>query len=193
MNKIKLSVLVYATIGLFACSTESSFKVNQELTSPYITEVQAQRDNDKDLATKLGNIISNQFPTSKIKVIVNNNNVLLVGQVKANADSIQAETICKKWPGTNKVFNYLTLSDKPALNTSYFMASDAKEKVKAFFDVNFETMDFIAVDNVVYIMGTNVGNLTALDTAIERMYSIPKVTKVVNLEQRGDNDYDVQK
>lgn len=193
MNKIKISILVYATLGLFACSTESSFKVNQELTSPYITQAQAQHDNDKDLATRLGNVLSKQFPLSKIKVVVNNNDVLLVGQVKSNSDSIQAESVCKKWPGTEKVFNYLTLSDKPTLNTSSFMASDAQEKVKGFFDINFEVMDFIAVDNVIYIMGTNVGNLTALDTAIERMYSIPKVTKVVNLEQRGEDDYDVQK
>lgn len=193
MNKAKLGILVCATIGLFACSTESSFKVNQDLTSPYVTQAQAQRDNDGDLASRLNSVLSSQFPTSKIKVVVNNNNILLVGQVKSNGDSIQAETICKKWPGTDNVFNYLTISDKPTLSTSTFMVSDAKEKVTAFFDINIENMDFIAVDNVIYIMGTNVGNLTALDTAIERMYSISKVTRVVNLEQQGPNDYTTEK
>jgi hypothetical protein len=38
-------------------------------------------------------------------------------------------------------------------------------------------------------MGTNVGNLDALKKAINGIYSIDNVQKVVNLEQVGPRDY----
>lgn len=193
MKQVKLIVIACITVSLFACSTEASFKASQQLTSPYITKAQAQRDNDSDLADRLNKILSDQVPTNRLKVVVNNNDVLLVGQVQSQNDSLQAESICKKWPGTDKVFNYLTVNDNPGLHTSYFMASDAKSKASAFYDVNVENMDFVAVDNVIYVLGTNIGNLTSLNTAIERMYNIPNVTKVVNLEQDGADDYTAQK
>lgn len=175
--------------GLVGCSTESSFKVNQQLTAPYVTDTDNQNNDDKALEKRLNNILSDQLPQSKIKVVVDRFNVLLVGQVLSNGDKLQAETICKKWPGTKQVFNYIDVSDQPTLDTSSSISSDAIARIKSQYDVNSDNLKVITVDNIVYIMGTNVGNLTALDTAIKGIYTIPKVRKVINLEQKGNLDY----
>lgn len=180
-------------IGLSAlstgCSTEASFKVNAALTAPYITNVENQRDDDLALASRLDDILGSQIPTSKIFVIVNNYNVLLVGQVASNTDKATAESICKKWPTTNLVFNYLTVSAKPELNTSSSITHEAMKRVDMQYDIDSKAIIMTTVDNVVYMMGTNVGNLTALNEVIKGIYSIDNVNKVVNLEQKGPADY----
>lgn len=189
MKSWQLMTLVGVIGGLVGCSTEASFKVNQQLTAPYVTDADNQNNDDKALEKRLNSILSDQLPQSKIKVVVDRFNVLLVGQVLSNGDKLQAETICKKWPGTKQVFNYLDVSDKPTLDTSSSISSDAMARIKSQYDVNSDNLKVITVDNIVYIMGTNVGNLTALDTAIQGIYTIPKVRKVVNLEQKGNSDY----
>lgn len=189
MKSWQLMTLVGVIGGLVGCSTESSFKVNQQLTAPYVTDTDNQNNDDKALEKRLNNILSDQLPQSKIKVVVDRFNVLLVGQVLSNGDKLQAETICKKWPGTKQVFNYIDVSDQPTLDTSSSISSDAIARIKSQYDVNSDNLKVITVDNIVYIMGTNVGNLTALDTAIKGIYTIPKVRKVINLEQKGNLDY----
>jgi hypothetical protein len=56
-------------------------------------------------------------------------------------------------------------------------------------DIIAKNLKIITVDNIVYIMGSNVGNLTSLDLAVNGIYSIHDVKKVVNLEQKGHLDY----
>lgn len=193
MKVIKLRYLLALVTGLSllstGCSTEASFKVNADLTAPYITNVENQRDDDLALASRLDDILGSQIPTSKIFVIVNNYNVLLVGQVASNADKATAESICKKWPTTNLVFNYLTVAAKPSLNTSSSITREAMKRVDMQYDIDSKAVIMTTVDNVVYLMGTNVGNLTALNEVIKGIYSIDNVNKVVNLEQRGPSDY----
>jgi osmotically-inducible protein OsmY len=115
--------------------------------------------------------------------------VLLVGQVASNTDKATAETICKKWPSTQKIFNYLTVNAQPSLNMNSSITSDAKKRISMQYDIEPTAITVTTVDNVVYIMGTNIGNLSALDEAIKGIYSISNVNKVVNLEQKGSADY----
>lgn len=193
MKLWKIIALLSAISGLIGCSTEAPYKVNKQLTAPYITDAQNQQDDDKALAKRLNSVLSDQLVNSKIKVVVNHSNVLLVGQVASNGDKLNAESICNKWPGTKQVFDYMTIADQPNLDSSSSISSAAMDRIKMQFDINTDSINVATVDDVVYIMGTDVGNLTALDTAIKAIYSIPKVRKVVNLVQKGSLDYVVAK
>ncbi|MBX9865937.1 MAG: BON domain-containing protein [Burkholderiales bacterium] len=182
---------ILAGVGLLAtaCSTEASFKVDAALTAPYITDSENQRDDGQALAERLDDVLDAQIPTNKIKVVVDHYNVLLVGQVASNTDKATAETICKKWPSTQKIFNYLTVNAQPSLNMNSSITSEATKRISMQYDIEPTAITVTTVDNVVYIMGTNIGNLSALDEAIKGIYSISKVNKVVNLEQKGSADY----
>ena len=171
------------------CSTEAPFKVNASLTAPYITDSENQKDDGQALSERLDDVLDAQIPTNKIKVVVDHYNVLLVGQVASNTDKATAETICKKWPSTQKIFNYLTVNAQPSLNMNSSITSDATKRISMQYDIEPTAITVTTVDNVVYIMGTNIGNLSALDEAIKGIYSISNVNKVVNLEQKGSADY----
>lgn len=193
MKKLSsLMILAGLLISVSSCSTEASFKVNAQLTSPYVTDEQTQKDSDTALAKRLNNVLDDQIPNSEIKVVVDHYNVLLVGQVASSNDKATAESICKKWPSTAQVLDYLTIvspPNSPSLNTNSSISSDVKNLVEAKYDLDPNAVQIITVDNVVYIFGTNVGNLSALNDVIKNTYSINKVQKVVNLEQKGDQDY----
>lgn len=193
MKKLSsLMLLAGLLISVSSCSTEAPFKVNAQLTSPYVTNEQTQKDSDTALAKRLNNILDDQIPNSEIKVVVDHYSVLLVGQVASSNDKATAESICKKWPSTAQVLNYLTIvspPNSPSLNTNSSISSDVKNLVEAKYDLDPNAIQIITVDNVVYIFGTNVGNLSALNDVIKNTYSINKVQKVVNLEQKGDQDY----
>lgn len=187
--KYLLALITGLSLLLTACSTEASFKVNADLTAPYITDVENQRNDDLALASRLQDLLKSQIPTSKLRVLVDHYNVLLVGQVASNTDKATAESICKKWPSTQKIFNYLTVAAQPSLNISSSITNEAVRRVDMQYDIDTKALTIITVDNVVYLMGTNVGNLTALNDIIKGIYSIDDVNKVVNLEQRGPSDY----
>lgn len=180
-----------AVVGLLVtgCSTEAPFKVNASLTAPYITDSENQKDDGQALSERLDDVLDAQIPTNKIKVVVDHYNVLLVGQVASNTDKATAETICKKWPSTQKIFNYLTVNAQPSLNMNSSITSEATKRISMQYDIEPTAITVTTVDNVVYIMGTNIGNLSALDEAIKGIYSISNVNKVVNLEQKGSADY----
>ncbi len=196
MKKLS-SLLIFAGLSILvsSCSTEASFKVNAQLTAPYVTEAQNQKDDDQALAKRLSNILDDQVPSGKIKIVVDHYNVLLVGQVASNNDKATAESICKKWPSTNKVFNYLTVAtapDSPSLNVNSSITNDVNQLIEVQYDIDSSALQVITVDNVVYFVGTNIGNLSSLDDVIKATYSINKVRKVVNLEQKGEEDYITQ-
>lgn len=191
MKSLKFMLLCTMIGAITACSTEASFKVNQELTSPYVTDAENQRNDDTALEKRLNNILSDQLPQSKIKVVSAGFDILLVGEVLSNSDKVQAETICKKWPGTKQVFNYLEVSDQPKLDVSSSTADDVRNRIASQYDINVNNLKVTAVGGVVYIMGTNIGNLTALQEAIKGVYTMPNVHKVVNLEIRGNLDYEI--
>ena len=101
------------------------------------------------------------------------------------AAKTQAANICENSPSAREVFNYLTVNPYPALNTNSSITSDAKNRLDKQNDLNSDLIKVVTVDDVVYIMGSNVGNLNSLKKAINGIYSIDNVQKVVNLEQVG--------
>lgn len=184
-----LFVLISAGIALSACSTTATTHVASNLTSPFLTDQDNQRSDDTALENRLKDDLDRQIPGNKIKVVVTNDDVLLVGQVATAAAKTQAANICENSPSAREVFNYLTVNPYPALNTNSSITNDAKNRLDKQNDLNSDLIKVVTVDDVVYIMGSNVGNLNSLKKAINGIYSIDNVQKVVNLEQVGPRDY----
>ena len=190
MKLARLSlVLGIGSLLLWGCSTIASVKVSDQLTSPYITNADNQHADDQTLRNRLQDNLDDAISSNAIRVVVDNNNVLLVGQVSSQSDKDQATVECKKHPAVTKVFNYLTIAAKPSLNINSSITKESVARLARQNDIRGKYVNIITVDHIVYVMGTNVGNLTALQTAIDGIYSIDGVKKVVNLEQPGNFDY----
>jgi osmotically-inducible protein OsmY len=172
-----------------ACSTNPTTKISDQLTSPYITNLDNQKADDISLKNNLQDKLDDAIPNNAIKVVTDHFNVLLVGQVATQTDKDQASVICKQFPGIKKVFNYLTVTMKPSLHVNSSITKDAVARLDHQNDIRGKMLTVVTVEDVVYIMGTNIGNLTALGAAINGIYTIDGVKKVVNLEQPGDVDY----
>lgn len=185
-------LLVLATpllLTLAGCSTNPTTKISDQLTSPYLTNLDNQRTDDKMLRNKLQDQLDDEIKNSAIKVMVDHDDVLLVGQVASQGDSNQATVLCKQLSSVDKVFNYLTVAAKPSLNINSSINNDVKDRLDTQIDIQGKQLTVITVDHVVYIMGTNIGNLGALDYAIKGINNIEGVNKVVNLVQKGNFDY----
>lgn len=191
MSSVKRLLLLLSPLMLVVsgCSTNPTTKISDQLTSPYLTNLDNQRTDDKMLRNKLQDQLDDELQGSAIKVVVDHDNVLLVGQVATQNDSNQATVLCKRSPSVAKVFNYLTVTPKPSLNINSSVNTDAKDRLDTQIDIQGRLLTTITVDHVVYIMGTNIGNLGSLDYAIKGIYSIEGVNKVVNLVQKGNFDY----
>ncbi len=176
-------------LTLAGCSTNPTTKISDQLTSPYLTNLDNQRTDDKMLRNKLQDQLDDEIKNSAIKVVVDHDNVLLVGQVASQSDSNQATVLCKQSSSVNKVFNYLTVAAKPSLNINSSVNNDAQDRLDTQIDIQGKRLTVITVDHVVYIMGTNIGNLTSLDYAIKGINNIEGVNQVVNLVQKGNFDY----
>ncbi len=184
-----LLICLASILLISGCSTEASVKVSDQLTAPYITDTDHQREDDTALEDKIKQLLADQVPGNKVKAMVLNYDVLLVGQVATNADKDKVANIVKGLPSPKKVFNYINVASKPVLNTSSTITTEAMTRLETQNNINGNSMKAITVDNIVYLMGTNIGDLSALNTAIEGIYSIPGVKKIVNLVQPGDRDY----
>jgi len=182
---------IWISLGLIggACSTEASYKVTTQLTSPYITDEDNKRNDDDQLREQLQDKLTTQLAKSQLRVIVDHGNVLLVGQVVTTNDRSQASAICYTIPVVKKIFNYLTVAAKPSLNLNSSLANKAKNRITVQDDIYSPNLQVIAVAGVIYLMGSNIGNLTALQAAIEGIYTYPGVTRVINLVQPGPDDY----
>ena len=175
--------------GCASNATDAASKADKIIDAPYASDADNQRTDDQALKHKLQDTLDAQLKGSDIRVCVNGSNVLLLGQTLSADTKNQAETLAKSLPNVKKVFNYLTINMQPSLNTSSSISSQALDRIGMQKGIYSQSLQITTVDGVVYIMGSNVGNLTALETAIQGVYSIERVNKVVNLVQKGDQDY----
>jgi|GEM_PF-1630526 len=191
MKLLKLIVLTSGiSIFLASCATDAAYKVSSELTAPYITNADNQDKDDLALQSKLNALYKKQIPNNAIDILVSQGNTLLVGQVANSSDKNKAAILAKQNPAVSTVFNYLTINSiKPVLNKNSSLAQKALTRIQSQNDISGKYVKTTAVDGIVYIMGTNLGNLTSLDEAIKGIYAMDGVNKVVNLVQPGDMDY----
>jgi osmotically-inducible protein OsmY len=189
----RISILVSLGIGLAACAGNNQpNRVADGYTAPYVTNAENQHNDDQKLQQRLQAVIKKQLPHSQVLVVVNNYNVLLAGQVATNGDKVTAANLCRKLPVVKKVYNYLTPAAQPKLLRDTSVSSELKDRLASQKDVYSQFTDVVAVGGVVYIMGTNVGNLTALQQVAKAGYTLKGVKKVIVLEELGEHDYTTQ-
>ena len=185
-----MTTLLLSALTIVSCSTQAVYKVSSELTAPYYTDADNQAKDDKDLQDKLKAMYKAQIPGNAIDVTAYSGEVLLVGQVPSSNDKARAAAIAKQIPYVKQVDNYLTINaNKPVLNSNSSLADKAMARIKSQSDIDAQYVRVNAVDGVVYIMGSNLGNLTALNKAINGIYAMNGVNKVINLVKPGDKDY----
>ena len=185
-----MTTLLLSALTIVSCSTQAVYKVSSELTAPYYTDADNQAKDDKDLQDKLKAMYKAQIPGNAIDVTAYSGEVLLVGQVPSSNDKARAAAIAKQIPYVKQIDNYLTINaNKPVLNSNSSLADKAMARIKSQSDIDAQYVRVNAVDGVVYIMGSNLGNLTALNKAINGIYAMNGVNKVINLVKPGDKDY----
>ncbi|MEN9946553.1 MAG: hypothetical protein RLZZ293_939 [Pseudomonadota bacterium] len=189
MKIFRLVVSSCILFGLVACSTQDATRVSDNLTAPYLTDSDNQRNDDIALENRLERELNKLNSHNKIKLVVTNSNVLLVGQVVTEEQKSSIQHLIEEMPNVKQIFNYLTVTINPKLNENNSINKQAIHRVNMQNDIIAKNLKIITVDNIVYIMGSNVGNLTSLDLAVNGIYSIHDVKKVVNLEQKGHLDY----
>ena len=189
MKVVRLCGLVGLLGILGGCATSAATQADKIIDAPYGSAAENQNADDLALKHKLQDGLDGAFKGSDIRVVVSAGSVLLVGQTRSEVLKSQATLQVKRVASVKQVYNYLTLSAMPSLNSSSAISQQVSERIAKQQDVIAENVQVITVDGVVYLMGTNVGNLSAINVAIQGAYGIEKVNKVVNLIQKGDQDY----
>ena len=187
--KLASSCVLSGMLLLNGCATSAPAKVSQLLDAPYATDSENQKSDDLALKHKLQDMLDAQLVGNDIRVVVTFSNVLLVGQVVSDKIKDQASAIAKTLPNVKKVLNYLSINSMPSFNSSSSISNLATERIGLQQDVYAANLTLITVDGVIYIMGSNIGSLSALNIAAQSLYSLEKVTKVVNLIQKSTQDY----
>ena len=154
-----------------------------------VSNEENQKLDDASLSKKLNGFIEKKYPNSEVKAIADHYNVLLVGQVNSNDAKTALANLVKNQNEVKKVFDYTSISSEPKLKYNSSITSDAKDRIATEYNIDPRQVTIIAVDNVVYAMGTNIGDLTNLKTALDGVAAMPHVRKVVNLVQPGTDDY----
>lgn len=183
--KILVTSLVAATC-LSSCGTPPSYA---DLTPTYSTSAENVRNDNSNLGVKLQNKITEYYPGSKVKVYADNFSVLILGQVKTTNIKNEVTALVKSEPNVKDVWNYLTVNPKPKFSMDSGLTDKVHERIASEKNINPDNIVAEAADGVVYLMGSNIGNLTYLDRAIRGIYAIDGVSKVINLTRIGPDDY----
>lgn len=179
-----LSLAILANITLLGCSNV----YYTDFGYSYTNAANEQYDNT-NFDKKMQRMVKQHFPTVKIKVVANYFDVLVVGEVDSQSTKDKIVKYIKSQHNVKQVWDYTTISSLPKLNYDSSIVSDVEDRLAREKDLQPNAIVVVAVDGVVYLMGTNIGNWTHLKTAIDGIYTIEGVTKVVNLIQRGPLDY----
>lgn len=184
-KNIFLSISIVGILGLSACSVPSY----ADLNSVYSTSAANIAHDNTELATKLQSKITAYYPSAKIKVDANHYNVLVIGQVKNELMKEQITALIKQQVGVEKVWNYTTINANPKLNENTELLTAATDRLKMEKNIYPQNVTIDAVDGNVYLMGTDIGNLTYFDKVERGINVMPGVNKVYNLIVEGPSDY----
>ena len=79
IKQVGIVIIGLFSIGMYGCATDAPYKVDQSITSQYVSSGEIQIKDDKALGDRLTGVLSDQFKGSKVAAIVRFDNVLLVG------------------------------------------------------------------------------------------------------------------
>src|SRR6185437_3103273 len=156
---------------------------------PFTSNAETQAIDNKTFSKKLQKMVDKKFPDADLKIVSDHFNVLIAGQVESQKTKDAVVAVIKKQKYIRDVYDYTTITDKPSYNGSSSTESDAIDRLNEEQDIDSTNMKVVYVDSVIYLMGSNIGDLTHLNRAIRGIYTIGGVKKVVNLVKPGKYDY----
>lgn len=183
-----LVVAIFIIINVVLSGCASSYY--SPVAEPFVSNVESEKNDNINFQDKLQRMVDKQF-SKEVKVLVYSNhfNVLVVGQVKNKQTEYQLVDFLKKQENVVSVWDYTSISSTMELNYSASQTQQSLYRLSQEQDIDSDKITVVAVDNIVYIMGTNVGDLTHLERAIKGIYTIGKVKQVINLVKMGNDDY----
>jgi len=119
---------------------------------------------------------------SKIKVIVFEGKVLLVGTVKNNEFRKTAESIVRKIENVNEVANYIVVGKENVIDylKDTRISLEFKARLLADEDVSEVNYSSTTENRIIYIIGVSQNN-QELEKVLSHASSVPGVKKIVNL------------
>lgn len=182
-----------SAITLFSCAsiTTDPTKIASEivLDNPTNSDLNNQLDDDVNIANKLQRAVDAQFKGQAVKVVVNDYNVLLVGQVTTTAIRSQVNRMMVSSANVRQVYNYLTVTKKPKLTIDNWLTKKAQARFNLQNNIDTSRITLVTVDNVLYAMVSNVGDLTSFNRAVNGANDIVGIAKVVKLVSPRAIDY----
>ncbi len=172
--------LVCVSVLLAGCAQEYAAIMNL----PDTGRTDNQLEDDMNFSQKLQNLVNQQDPLAKVKIVSDHFNVLIVGQVSTEEEKTQIVNLIKRQAITKQVWDYTTIHAKPQLNLDPTIAHKAQDRVDTEYNITQDHVQAVTADNVVYLMGeVNIAHTTNLKDAMPGVYAIEGVTKVVSLVQ----------
>lgn len=178
-------VVLLVNILLIGCAIPSYADLNPPYTS---NEENLDADN-LNMTKKIGEQIELLLPSAEVKVASSNFNVLIIGEVASQSDKDKLTSVVKGQRDVKKVWNYTTVSSSPHLYYNSRLVKEVRARIALEKNIAPDQIIVNAVGNTVYLLGTNIGNLTYLKKSIRGIYTIDGVSQVVNLTQVGPKDY----
>jgi osmotically-inducible protein OsmY len=156
---------------------------------PFTSNAETQEIDNSLYAKKLQKLVDKEFPKADLKIASDHFNILIVGQVDSQGTKEAVVELIKKQQAVREVFDYTTITENPSYDSSSSIVYKVQERLSKEPDIISKRITVIYADGVIYLMGTNIGDLSHLARAIKGIYVIEGVTKVVNLVIPGRSDY----
>lgn len=178
-------ILCALSLLLFSCSTPDY----ADLNPPYTSNEENLANDNVNLSAKIQKQIEALFPRAKVKVIANNFNVLVIGECGSQETKDRLVGIIKGQRDVKEVWNYTTINAKPRLRINDELIEMVQDRIGLEKNINPAHVVVTAVGSTVYLMGTNIGNLTYFSRSLRGIYTLSGVSQVINLTQMGPKDY----
>lgn len=185
-NQIRnLTVTCALSLALTGCPSYFYSQVPE----PFTSNAQTSALDNQNYQEKLQKMVDTKFPHASIKVTSSHFNVLIAGQVASKYTKNAIVKFIGQQDFVCKVYDYTTITSHPSYSTSSSVVSDVQLRLYKEPDISSDRITVTYVDGVVYLMGTNLGNLTHYALAIKGIYTIKGVHRVVDLVVPGKQDY----
>lgn len=185
---IKARTLILTSITCFIFTGCASYFYSQ-VPEPFTTNAETLAMDNQSYQKKLQKMVDKNFSKADIKITTDHFNVLIAGQVESKKTKDALTMFIKKQQFVRDVYNYTTIAAKPSYSSSSSIVSDVEDRLAQEPDIDSNKITVTFVDGVIYLMGTNIGDLTHLNRAIKGVYAINGVNKVVDLVRPGVADY----
>lgn len=184
-KNLNLIIMGLAAVMITSCQSYFYSKVPE----PFTSNVETQEIDNSIYAKKLQKMVDKKFTNADIKIASDHFNVLVAGQVESQGTKDAVVALIKQQKVVREVFDYTTITEHPSYNNCSSIASKTEDRLSKEPDIISTRIDVVCVDSVVYLMGTNIGDMTHLNRAIKGIYVMEGVKKVVNLVRPGRSDY----